>query len=67
MEKIQTIHFYRTGDSEDSSVLNARNIIISIEEEKNFTVEFLIEIHGNSLCFLHWLSKMIFLSIISDP
>lgn len=67
MEKIQATHLYRTGNTEDSSVLNARNIIISIKGERNFTVEFLIRRHDNSLCYLHWLSKMIFLTIISDP
>lgn len=51
MEKIQATHLYRTRNTEDSSVLNTRNIITSIEEERNFIVEFLIRIHGNSLAF----------------
>lgn len=67
MEKIQATQLYRTGSTEDSSVLNAKNIITSIEEERNFIVEFLIRIQGNSLRFLHWLSEIIFLSIISVP
>lgn len=66
-EKIQATHLYRTGNTEDGSVLNGRNIIISIKEERNLIVEFLIRIHGDSLCFLDWLSKMIFHCIISDP
>lgn len=67
MEKIQATQLYRTGSTEDSSVLNEKNIITSIEEERNFIVEFLIRIQGNSLRFLHWLSEIIFLSIISVP
>lgn len=67
MEKIQATQLYGTGSTEDSSVLNEKNIITSIEEERNFIVEFLIRIQGNSLRFLHWLSEIIFLSIISVP
>lgn len=48
MGKIQATYFCRTGNTEDSSVLNARNIIISIKEERNIIVEFLIRIHDNT-------------------